>query len=85
MLIPNGTKVKVKKVVSEVREFLGKDGITKVKRQVFNCTALDADGDIIKITSFDPAFPLPKDGSDWVLPFVKKLDCYDGLVQNLFV
>lgn len=85
MLIKTGQKIKVKKVNVEEREFLNKDGQTKVRRKVVNIGFLDGDGDMCKVTAFDPAFPIPKDGEEWPLPPVKRLECFDGLIQNLMV
>lgn len=84
MLIKN-VKIKVKKVNAENREFLGKDGQTKVKRLVVNIAFLDGDGDMCKLTSFDPSWEIPKEGSDWVLPTVKRMECFDGMIQNVMV
>ncbi len=78
-------KLKAKKVNSEDREFLGKDGVSKVKRRVVNISAIDKEGDFIKITSFDPTWPVPKDGEDFELPPVKRYECFDGMVQNIMV
>lgn len=85
MLIPSGTKLKAKSVSDEVREFLGKDGTTKVKRRVVNIAASDKEGDWIKITSFDPSWPIPSKGQEFELPPVKRLECFDGIMQNVMV
>lgn len=85
MLIPQGTKLKAKSVSDEVREFLGKDGTTKVKRRVVNIAASDKEGDWIKITSFDPTWPIPSKGQEFELPPVKRLECFDGIMQNVMV
>ena len=85
MLIPAGTKLKAKSVSDEVREFLGKDGTTKVKRRVVNIAASDKEGDWIKITSFDPSWPIPQKGQEFELPTVKRLECFDGIMQNVMV
>lgn len=85
MLIPVGTKLKAKSVSDEVRDFLGKDGTTKVKRRVVNIAASDKEGDWIKITSFDPTWPVPSKGQEFELPPVKRLECFDGIVQNVMV
>ena len=76
-------KGKVKKVVDETREMLGKDGQTKVQRRIVNIALIDKDGDFVKVTSFDPKFPLPKEGEEWEIPSVKKWECFDGMVQNV--
>lgn len=76
-------KLKAKKVSSEDREFLGKDGTSKVKRRVVNISAVDSEGDFIKITSFDPTWPVPESGAEFVLPPVKRLECFDGMIQNI--
>lgn len=78
-------KFKVKKASSEVREFLNKDGVTKVKRTVVNIALIDDDGDFVKVTSFDPSWTVPKEGQEWTLPPVKKLECFDGMIQNVMV
>ena len=85
MLIPAGTKLKAKSVSDEVREFLGKDGTTKIKRRVVNIAASDKEGDWIKITSFDPSWPIPSKGQEFELPTVKRLECFDGIMQNVMV
>ena len=85
MLIPAGTKLKAKSVSDEVREFLGKDGTTKIKRRVVNIAASDKEGDWIKITSFDPSWPIPSKGQEFELPQVKRLECFDGIMQNVIV
>lgn len=85
MLIKVGQKIKVKKVNREEREFLGKDGVTKVRRVVVNISFVDGDGDFAKVTAFDPSWPLPVEGSDWTLPPVKRLECFDGMIQNIMV
>lgn len=85
MLIPAGTKLKAKSVSDEVREFLGKDGTTKIKRRVVNIAASDKEGDWIKITSFDPSWPIPLKGQEFELPPVKRLECFDGIMQNVMV
>lgn len=77
--------LKVKRVTSESRQFLGKDGVSKVQRQVVNIAGVDADDDPIVITAFDPSFPLPKEGETWLVPAVKKFECFDGFVQKLLV
>lgn len=77
--------LKVKRVTSESRQFLGKDGVSKVQRQVVNIVGSDADDDPFVITAFDPAFPLPKEGETWLVPAVKKFECFDGFVQKLLV
>lgn len=84
MLIKSN-KVKVKKVSQEKRQFLNKDGVTKVERTVVNIAFVDDDGDFVKVTSFDPSWGVPKEGQDWTLPPVKKLECFDGMVQNVMV
>ena len=78
-------KGKVKKVKDEIREMLGKDGTTKVKRRIVNIGLADKDGDFVKVTSFDPSFTLPKEGDDWELPPIKRYECYDGMVQNVMI
>lgn len=85
MLIPAGTKLKAKSVSDEVRDFLGKDGTTKVKRRVVNIASVDKEGDWIKITSFDPSWPIPSKGQEFELPPVKRLECFDGIMQNVMV
>lgn len=85
MLIPQGTKLKAKSVSDEIREFLGKDGTTKVKRRVVNIAASDKEGDWIKITSFDPSWSVPQKGQEFELPPVKRLECFDGIMQNVMV
>ena len=85
MLIPSGTKLKAKSVSDEVCEFLGKDGTTKIKRRVVNIAASDKEGDWIKITSFDPTWPIPSKGQEFELPPVKRLECFDGIMQNVMV
>lgn len=85
MLIPTGTKLKAKSVSDEVRDFLGKDGTTKIKRRVVNIAASDKEGDWIKITSFDPTWPIPSKGQEFELPPVKRLECFDGIMQNVMV
>lgn len=77
--------LKVKRVTSESRQFLGKDGVTKVQRQVVNIVGVDSDDDPFVITAFDPSFPLPKEGETWLVPSVKKFECFDGFVQKLLV
>lgn len=84
MLIHN-IKLKAKKVVNEEREFLSKDGTSKVKRRVVNISCMDSEGDFVKITSFDPSWTIPKEGEDFQLPPVRKLECFDGMVQNVMV
>lgn len=81
----SGLKIKVKKIASENREFLGKDGTTKVKRLVVNIASVDKDGDFIKLTSFDPTWPLPKEGEEWVVPPVRRFECFDGMIQSIMV
>lgn len=76
---------KVKKVVDETREMLGKDGVTKVQRRIVNIAIIDKDGDFVKVTSFDPKFTLPKEGADWEVPAPKRWECFDGMVQNVMV
>lgn len=78
-------KFKVKKVSSEKRQFLNKDGVTKVERTVVNIALIDADGDFVKVTSFDPSWKIPSEGDEWTLPPVKKLECFDGMIQNVMV
>lgn len=85
MLIPTGLKLKAKSVSDEEREFLGKDGQTKVKRRVVNISAADKEGDWIKITTFDPQWKIPAKGEEFELPPVKKLECFDGILQNVMV
>lgn len=85
MLIPQKTKVTVRSVKSELREFLNKDGQSKVKRLVVNISAVDGEGDWLKITAFDPTFELPKEKADWVLPTVRKFECFDGILQNVML
>lgn len=78
-------KGKVKKVVDETREMLGKDGTTKINRRIVNIALIDKDGDFVKITAFDPKFTLPKEGEEWEAPPVKRFECFDGMVQNVMV
>lgn len=85
MLIPVGLKLKARSVSDEVRDFLGKDGTTKVKRRVVHIAASDKDGDWIKITSFDPSWPVPSKGEEFELPAVKRYECFDGILQNVMV
>lgn len=84
-MLLNGLKVKVKKVNEEVREFLGKDGVSKVKRRVVNIASVDKDGDFIKFTSFDPSWAVPKEGEEWQVPPVRRYECFDGMVQNIML
>lgn len=78
-------KVKVSKVQEETREMLSKDGVSKVHRRIVNILFADPSGDICKVTCFDPSFPLPKVGEVWQLPPVKRLECFDGLIQNIMI
>lgn len=84
MLI-SSQKVKINKVSEDLREMLSKDGVTKVKRRIVNILFADSEGDVCKVTAFDPAFTLPKKGDLWELPPVKRLECFDGLIQNIMV
>lgn len=76
-------KGKVKKVVDELRPMLAKDGVTKVEKRVVNIALIDQEGDFVKVTSFDPKFPLPKEGEMWEVPTMKRWECFDGMVQNV--
>lgn len=84
MLI-DSPKVKVSKVVEDTREMLSKDGVTKVRRRIVNILFPDPSGDVCKVTCFDPTFSLPKPGELWQLPPVKRLECFDGLIQNIMI
>lgn len=84
MLI-NNPKLKVSNITDETRQLLSKDGQTKINRRIVNILIVDADAGVIKVTAFDPSFPLPKVGDMWTLPTVKKYECFDGLVQNVMV
>lgn len=85
MLISSKLKLKVKKVNEETREFLAKDGTSKVSRRVVNIALVDDEGDFVKCTSFDPTWPIPKEGDMWSLPPVRRLECFDGMVQNVML
>lgn len=85
MLIPANVKVKVINVSFEEREFLSKDGTSKIKRKVLNFTATDPEGGWVKVTSFDPSFAVPKPGDSFQLPPVKKYEFFDGMIQNVMV
>ena len=84
MLLAN-VKAKVKKVIEEDREMLDKDGVTKRQRHIVNIALVDGEGDLIKLTSFDPKFKLPKVGEEWAIPAIKRLECFDGIVQSIMV
>lgn len=84
-MLLKGNKVKVKKVVDEMREMLDKSGNTKVMRRVVNLGVLDKEGDIIKVTSFDPKYVVPKEGDDWEMPTPRKWECFDGIVQSVMI
>lgn len=84
MLI-SSPKIKVQKVVSDDREMLSKDGVTKVTRKIVNILFVDPDGDPVKVTCFDPKFKLPSVGELWQLPPVKRLECFDGLIQQVMI
>lgn len=78
-------KLKVRKVIEEDREMLNKDGVTKRQAHIVNISLVDADGDMVKVTSFDPKFKLPKQGEEWALPPIKRYECFDGIVQSVMV
>lgn len=78
-------KVKINAVNDETRDFLGKDGTTKIKRRVVNLAFCDDDGQFCTLTAFDPAFDVPKVGDMFQLPRVKKMECFNGMIQELMV
>lgn len=61
--------LKVNKVVSEFRTFLGKDRCTFVQRLCVSIVGHDSDGDAFVISAEDPTFLLPKEGDIWTLPY----------------
>lgn len=76
-------KLKAKKVLTEERDFLQKDGVSKVHRKIVKISCLDSSGDFVKITSFDPAWKIPAEGEEFLLPPVRRLECMDGIVQEV--
>ena len=72
----------------EARELVGKDGVKRTSNISHVLMSLKADNggvEILNIRAFDATWELPKIGTKWTTPRVKRYECFDGQVADVTV
>lgn len=72
----------------ETRDLVGKDGVKKTSRISHVLLSFKADNggvEILNLRAYDAQWELPKLGSKWTTPRVKRYECFDGQVADVTV
>lgn len=74
----------------EEREMTNKEGKkekAKISHVVLSCKIDNehANVEIVNIRSYDAEWTIPKLGTEWTTPRVRKYECYDGMVADVSV
>lgn len=72
----------------EERDMVGKDGTkqhAKISHVLLSTKNSEGGVEIVNLRSYDAAWELPKIGTKWTTPRVKRYECYDGQVADVNV
>lgn len=70
----------------EEREMTNKEGKkerAKISHVVLSCQTDKEHVEIVNLRSYDADWPLPKVGTEWTTPRVRKYECFDGMVADV--
>lgn len=72
----------------EEREMTNKEGKkekAKISHVVLSCPVDKDQVEIVNLRSYDAEWTLPKKGTEWTTPRVRKYECFDGMVADVSV
>lgn len=71
----------------EERDLVGKDGVkshSKISHVVLSVKKPDG-VEILNVRAYDATWELPKPGTKWQTPAVRRYECFDGMVAEVSV
>lgn len=74
--------------LDEEREMTNKEGKkekAKISHVVLSCPVDKDRVEIVNLRSYDAEWTLPKIGTEWTTPRVRKYECFDGMVSDVSV
>ena len=70
----------------EEREMTNKEGKkekAKISHVVLSCQIDKDTVEIVNLRSYDAEWTLPKIGTEWTTPRIRKYECFDGMVADV--
>lgn len=72
----------------EERDLVNKDGVkshSKISHVLLTCKGEEGGVEIVNLRAYDAKWDLPKVGTKWTTPRVRRYECFDGQVADVSV